>query len=105
MLELLQALERSSGQCRKFQERIAAESVKAQVLQMARVDQALAIAHPRNRRTRKVKRAILEIENRLDHVGVHDFGGDRDRHGERGHADFSLGIERLNRGVDCGGIE
>ena len=84
LLELFDALEVTRGQRGEFEQRGAAKSVQAQMLHVLDVNGSIAIAHPWNRRAGKVQRIAVKIENHFDDVGIHDVGGFRDGHHERG---------------------
>src|SRR6185437_12388016 len=83
LLELLDALEFTRRKRGKIKERVSAKSVEADVLEKARDHVLAGIAHPGNRRAGKIKRAVVEIDDDFDDVGIHDVFAGRNGDAER----------------------
>ena len=96
LLELLDALEFTLRQRGIFEQGIALENIQAEMLQVAHLNFAYGIPHPRNRRARKIKRIAIEVQHRLHHVGIHDVGGSLDGCGHRANR----GCRFLQQGRD-----
>src|SRR5262245_51298974 len=80
LLQLLEALEFALRQCRILEQRITLKHIKSEMLQMARMSFVRGIAYPWNRRSRKVKGILIEIQHGLYDVGIHDVGRSSNRH-------------------------
>src|SRR2546426_10324020 len=62
---LFRSLEIALRQRREFEQRLPLVDVQTQVLQVARMNAMIGVAHPRNRRARKIERVPVEIEHHL----------------------------------------
>src|SRR5690348_6926700 len=100
LLELLEVFELSWRERGKFQERVAAEGVNADVLEMARGDGLRGISNPGNRSAPKIESIAVEIRDDFHDVRVHDFRRLSDGNAERGHLNFFIGGNRFRRGVN-----
>ena len=105
LFELLDSFELSLWQRRVFEQGIALENVKPQVLPVFDVDFLLGVADPGDWRARKIKPVAFEIENCFHDVGIHDVAGVPDRSGDGGDLGGRFFEERGYRGIDCSGVD
>src|ERR1041384_2422410 len=66
------------------------------MLQVAHLNSAYGIPHPRNGRAREIKSTAIEVQHRLHYVGIHDVGGSLDGCGNR----TNRGGRLLQQGTD-----
>ena len=105
LFELLDAFEFALGQRGIFEEGVALKDVEAEMFQVADLDFASAVADPRNRGAGKIDTVVVEVEDGLDYIRVHDVGGSFDGSGHCGDCDGRLFEKGTDGSVDGYGIE
>jgi len=104
LFELFDRLELTRRKRWKFEQRIATESVKAHMLPMMRSDGCLRIAHPGNRRARKIKTISVKIADYFHDVGIHHVNRLRNRGAGRGDSDGIVFEHFGDNGVNGAGV-
>ncbi len=85
LLELLDFFEFTLGQSWVFQQGIALENIKTEVLPVFDMDFLLGVADPGNRSAGKIEAVAFEVENCLNNIGIHDVAGVANGRGHGGN--------------------
>lgn len=105
LFELLDALQLALRQGGVFEQGVAAESVQAQVFEMAGLDADGSVTNPGDGGAGEIKGVFVKIEDNFANVGVHDVGGSLDGGGDGGDGGLGFFEEGLDGGIDGGRVE
>jgi hypothetical protein len=100
LFELLDFLEFALRQGGIFEQGIALEDVKAEVLPVFHVDFLLGVADPGDWGAGKIKAVAFEVENRFHDIGIHDVAGVADGRSHGGDLGRRFFEERGHGGID-----
>src|SRR5579862_3728627 len=105
LFKLLHRLELAGRKSRKFEQRVSTESVKPHMLPMMRRSSSLRIAHPRNRRPRKIQAIPVKIAHNFHDVRIHHVIPLRNRRARRRNLDRIIVNHFGDDGINCAGID
>lgn len=100
LLKLLDFFEGAWRESRIFEEGVALKNVEAEMLEVAGLDGAAGVADPGDGGAGEVKGVVVEIEDGLDDVGIHDIGRNFDGRGDGGDSGGGFLEKRADGRVD-----
>src|ERR1700681_890521 len=75
------------------------------MLQVARVDSCVTVTNPGNGGAREIQRVVIEVEDNLNDIGVHDVGRPRDGNGESRDHNLVIGFDSFDGSINRGGFD
>lgn len=105
LFKLFDFFEGALGEGGVFEQGVALEDVETEVLEVAGLDFSGGVADPRDGGAGEIEGIVVEVEDGLADVGVHDIAGHFDGGGDGGYLGGRLLKDGVYRGVNHFGIE